>query len=288
MSEAPATPRVAVIVPCFNDGATLRETLASIQEPEPVELAVVDDGSSEPATLAVLDEVEADGVRVIHLDRNRGLIAARMAGLEATSAPYVFPLDADDDAVPGALSAMADVLDADPEAGVCFGDYIEFGESNLVRAVPHTLDPYRVAYTNEYPISSLIRRSVLEEADGWTFGMGRLVSYEDWNLWMKLAARGVKGVHLGENRPIYRRRLHPPAESRLLDVGRSDHERIYAQLKAGNPDLFAKLGEHRRASDMSPLRKAIYPVLYGGRKRYGFERRVKAGLDRLGVWTLRR
>ena len=43
--------RVAVVVPCFNDGATLPETIRSVQAQEPAELVVVDDGSNDPATL---------------------------------------------------------------------------------------------------------------------------------------------------------------------------------------------------------------------------------------------
>src|SRR5205814_2953977 len=114
-------PRIAVVVPCFNDGATLRETLASIDEPEPIELVVVNDGSDDPETLAMLAELEAGGGRVVHQE-NRGLSAARMAGVAATSAPYVSALDADDLEAPGALTALADALDADPDASVVWGD----------------------------------------------------------------------------------------------------------------------------------------------------------------------
>jgi len=78
-----ADPRIAVVIPCFNDGETLRETLASIEEAEPIELVVVNDGSDDPGTLKVLAELEADGTRVLHQE-NRGLAAARMAGVAAT------------------------------------------------------------------------------------------------------------------------------------------------------------------------------------------------------------
>src|SRR5689334_15482708 len=114
--------RVAVIVPCFNDGELVTEAVATARAcPEPVELVVIDDGSTDPGTLATLDALEADGVRVVH-QANTGLPGARMAGLAATTAPYVFPLDADDLLVGETLPRMADRLDADPGAGVCFGD----------------------------------------------------------------------------------------------------------------------------------------------------------------------
>lgn len=285
---APHPPRVAVIVPCYNDGLTLESTVASLDDNEPVELVVIDDGSTEPSTCRTLEQFEAKGVRVVHHRHNRGLIEARMTGLAATSAPLVLPLDADDCLVPGSIGSMADALEANPGAVACCGDYEEFGESTLVRAVPQELDPYRVAYTNEYPVTSLFRRTVLEEVDGWRYDGAVLPSYEDWHLWMKLAARGERIVHLAPGEITYRRRLHAGQRARMLDIGKAQHRQIYKQLREANPELFARLPEHRRASSLSRLRKLAYPVVYGGRFRFPFERRVKRLLDRVGVWTLRR
>jgi glycosyltransferase involved in cell wall biosynthesis len=275
--------RAAVIVPCFNDGRLVTEAVASARAcPEPIELVVVDDGSTDPATLAVLEGLERDGVRVIH-QANTGLPGARMAGVAATQAPYVFPLDADDLLVADTLPAMADRLDADPGAAVCFGDYAEFGgPEDLVRAVPATLDPFRVAYANEYPVSALFRRTALVAAGGWKpIEWG----YEDWDLWMSLVDAGQRGVHVGEGLLTYRRRLHG---ERMLTAAKRNHRLLYRTLKERHPRLFAAIGEHRRASDMSPLRKLLYPVVYGGRPRFRAERHLKALLDRSRVWTLRR
>src|SRR5712691_7353690 len=97
--------RVAVVIACFDDGATLREAVDSARAQEPVELVVVDDGSTDAGTLDVMRGLEAEGVLVVH-QPNAGLPAARMAGVHATSAPYVSPLDADDELVPGALGAL--------------------------------------------------------------------------------------------------------------------------------------------------------------------------------------
>ena len=275
--------RVAVIVPCFNDGAVVGEAVASVRAvAEPVELVVVDDGSTDPETARVLDGLRADGVRVLR-QANTGLPGARMAGVAATQAAYVFPLDADDVLEPATLPLMADALDADPGAAVCYGDYVEFGgPEKLVRGVPERLDPYRIAYANEYPVTALFRRSALEQAGGWRpiqYG------YEDWDLWMGLAETGLHGVHAGPGRITYRRRLHG---DRMLTTAKRNHREIYRELRARHPVLFANIGEHRAASDLSNVRKALYPFVYGGRPRFRWEARVKAALDRAGVWTLRR
>src|SRR6059058_1411657 len=89
-------PRIAVIVPCFNDGELVAEAVSSVIEREPVELVVVDDASSDAGTADVLDRLRREGVPVVRHARNLGLPAARMTGLRASSAPFVFPLDADD------------------------------------------------------------------------------------------------------------------------------------------------------------------------------------------------
>ena len=278
----PEAPRVAVLVPCFEDGPLLLEAVASLSGGEPVELVVVDDCSTEAETLAVLERLGAKGTRIVRHQENRGLAAARNSGLRATSAPYVFPLDADDLAVTGALSRMADLLDARPEAEVCFGDYEEFDGQPLLRAVPEELDPFRLAYTNEYPVSSLFRRSLLEELGGWRpLGAG----YEDWDLWLSLAERSARGVHAGPGFVTYRRRMHG---GRMLSAAKREHPVLYRRLRQEHARLFAELPRHRRESSLGRVRKLLYPVVYGRRRRFAVERRLKSVLDRLGVWTLRR
>ena len=283
-AEGSAPSRVAGIVPTYGDGELAAEAVASIDEDEPVEIVVVDDGSPDDATRRALDGL--DGARVIRHDQNRGLIAARMTGLAETTAPYVFPLDADDQAIPGALSAMADVLDSTPDLDVCFGDYVEFETQNVVRAVPDILDPFRLAYTNEYPVSALFRRTALEAVDGWRAAGFAEPAYADWNLWIALAESGARGAHLGRGRLTFRKRFH---EGRMLDEARRRHHLMYRDLRRAHPALFDDLATHRRRSDLTLPRKLLYPIVYGRRRRLPrFERKVKLFLDRLGVWTLKR
>ena len=61
-------PRVAVVVPCFNDGETLPAALASLRGEEDHELVVVDDGSDDEATLDTLS-------RLLRSLVNQGVIA---------------------------------------------------------------------------------------------------------------------------------------------------------------------------------------------------------------------
>lgn len=252
----PARPRSAVIIPCFNDGELLADALGSIQEPEPVEVIVVDDGSTDPATLDMLQQLDARGIRVVH-QGNSGLGAARTAGLQATSADYVYPLDADDRLEAGALTAMADALDRHPDAGFAWGDYDLFGDQKGHYRSPDEWLPWTLTYVNPYPVCSMFRRSTLVEAGGWD---GR--AYEDWDLWLRLVGRGVAGVRV--DRTVYRRRLH--GDSRLLQQARRRHHVLYAELRRRNADVFARRAELRRAERPAAWKLAAYPVLFGARK----------------------
>ena len=244
-------------------------------------MVVIDDRSDDPGTAAALERLEAEGVTVVRHEQNLGPAGARVSGLRATTAKYVFPLDADDLAVPRVLARMADRLDEQPDVAVCYGDYLEFGEAELVRAVPGEIDPYRLAFTNEYPVSALYRRTVLDSIGQWP----GLRAYEDWHVWMTLAELGHRGVHLGPGEVTYRRRLHG---HRLLRAAKPHHSQLYRELRRDHPRLFAELGQHRKRSSMSVSRRALYPLVYGGRRRWRWERRLKTLLDRAGIWTLRR
>jgi glycosyltransferase involved in cell wall biosynthesis len=244
--------RVAVVVPCHDDGETLPETLASLVGEEAHELVVVDDGSQDPETLAVLAELTARGTRVIH-QANAGLSGARMTGVDATTAPYVLPLDADDTLAPGALAALADGLDAHPDAAVAWGDVEVFGELSMTLRSARELDPWRLTYLNGIPGTSMVRRTALLDAGGWSMGSG----YEDWDLWLSFAERGYGGVHVGRVVLRYRRR-----SGRMLTDTIPKHEALYARLRERHPELFAGRRRTWRRSHAPWRAKALLPVAH--------------------------
>lgn len=111
------SPRVSIVLPCFNNAQSLTRTVESIraQTVDDWVLIAVDDGSSDD-TLRVLNGL-AEGeprMRVIHQE-NAGVSAARNAGMDAAQGEWVFFIDADDWLMPHALehllSMTADDLD---------------------------------------------------------------------------------------------------------------------------------------------------------------------------------
>lgn len=100
--------KVSVIVPCYNAERYLAECLRSVlaQTERDIEVLAVDDGSTD-GTLALARRFEAEDGRVRVLTQpNRGVCAARNAGLAHASGDYVTFVDADDLLTPDALAQM--------------------------------------------------------------------------------------------------------------------------------------------------------------------------------------
>ncbi len=246
-------PSVAVVVTCFDDRATLREAVDSIRsDPAVPELVVVDDGSTELETLAVLDELEREGVQVLHQE-NRGQAAAVMTGLAATSAPYVMRFDADDVLEPGALTALAAALDARPEAVAAWGDVQTFGLTTFRIPGIRALDPWLVTYVNCITGSgNLIRRDLLVKAGGWQLEQG----FEDWDLWLAFAEQGAAGVYVP--RVVFR---HRRDEGGRLAGWLDETERHYEVLRSRHERLFALRDANRMSSEAPrPLKLAVVAV----------------------------
>src|SRR3954469_7065114 len=94
-----STPRVAVLVPVHDQAAFMPRALDGLlaQRVTDWEAVVVDDGSPDPAAVAAAVSAPADvRVRLQRSADNRGLGATLNAGLDATTAPVVAYLPADD------------------------------------------------------------------------------------------------------------------------------------------------------------------------------------------------
>lgn len=246
--------RVAVVVPCFDDGPTLTEAIESARaQRRPVELVVVDDGSTETATLAVLEQLKESGVAVIRQE-NAGLAAARMAGVRSTSAPYVLALDADDILEPDAAALLADALDANPEAAVAWGDMQSFGATSARVPSAPAFDPWLLTHTTGIPgAGSMLRRDVLEAVGGWTLRHGP----EDWDLWLSLAETDCKGVYVPQIVFRYRR----VSRSRLGAGVAGSMSIHYEELRRRHQTLFASRAELRRRSAAPRTLKAAVSIV---------------------------
>jgi glycosyltransferase involved in cell wall biosynthesis/GT2 family glycosyltransferase len=196
-------PRLSVIIPCHDDGDYLIEAVASVQQNAPeAELIIVDDGSTQPRTREVLAALGEAGHRVIEQPHG-GLPAARNTGIAASAGDYFLPLDADNRLLPGFAAEAVALLDADPAAGVVYGDRREFGTRSGDVTVPE-FDLPRMLSGNYIDACAVVRREVWSEGGGYD---AALDTWEDWDFWLGAAARGWRFVRIP--RPTFEYRIRP-------------------------------------------------------------------------------
>jgi glycosyltransferase involved in cell wall biosynthesis len=244
-------PRLAILVACHNDGATLHQTIDSLRYELDTEFVIVDDGSTDRGTANVLEALEQQGIRVLRQE-NAGPASAWMAGLGVTAAPYVMPFSSDDILVRGATTLLADALDANPDAAVAWGDMQSFGAHHAYLPSTPALCPWHVTYVNSRAAYAAFRRDQLLQVGGWQLRRG----IEDWDLWMRLAARGFGGVRVPHVIFHYRRDAGGRFRARV-----PIYEGYFEQLRERNAELFARRPQTKRTSPAPLAVKLLLPAI---------------------------
>jgi len=113
-------PLISVVIPIYNRVQYIAEAIGSVlaQDYSPVELIVVDDGSTDDA-VAVVRRMGA-GIRYVY-QANQGIGAARNAGVALATGSFLAFLDSDDAWLPDKLSSQAAVFAAHPETDAVYG-----------------------------------------------------------------------------------------------------------------------------------------------------------------------
>lgn len=186
MSAAPA---VSVVIPAYNAGRWLAETIGSVlgQSLGDFELIVVDDASTDD-TAAVAAGIGDPRLRLIRQPRNMGVSAARNAGIEAAQGEFIAFLDADDIALPQRLEKQVAFLRAHPEVAILGGWMQTFGRRDDVWTAHAHHDDIRAELLYDVGImqpTAMCRRDALLR-HGLRYDPALHLS-EDYELWTRCA-----------------------------------------------------------------------------------------------------
>ncbi len=186
--------RITIITPVFNGAAFLAETAASVlaQTHQDFEYLIVDDGSTDGTpTLAAAIAAQDPRCRVLRLERNGGLAAARNAGVRAATTPLVAFLDSDDIWRPEFLERQLQALEGAPQAVGSFCRSSNF-QTETDRWLP-TRAPTPGLYDWKQMLfrmcppgngsSLLLKRAAIEQAG---FFQETLKRSEDTEMWIRM------------------------------------------------------------------------------------------------------
>lgn len=195
--EASSLYKLSTVIPCFNHGEFLAEAVGSVTalQRDDVELVVVDDGSTDQKTREEMDRLASQGIRVIRQE-NKGLAAARNAGILASKGEYILPLDADNRVRHGYIENGIRILDANPHIGVVYGDAEYIGmRTGRWHVGPFERD--RLLRWNYIDACAVYRRSVWEQNRGYD-GTMPVQGLEDWDFWLGALEHGWQFAYVPE------------------------------------------------------------------------------------------
>ena len=182
-------PRVSVVIPVRDHPAYLAASLASVfaQPWDDCEVIVVDDGSTDGTGDALAG---VDPRLRYHWQPNKGVGAARNAGIGLARGGIVAFLDSDNRWLPQHLAVVTEALEHHPQAvlaSTCFRFQIRGDEPPAAAAVVDLLP--RLVLSNPVGFVSCIavRRWTLDAVGGFD---ERLTVWEDSDLWLRLAVHG--------------------------------------------------------------------------------------------------
>jgi glycosyltransferase involved in cell wall biosynthesis len=289
---ATPTPRAfTVVVPAYNASKTIGATIRSVlvQSERDFELVVVDDSSTDDTVAKVQPFLEDPRVRLVVRSTNAGVSAARNTAIAESSAPIVAFLDSDDLWLPHYLERMGGALAARPDAALAYTEAWMLDtrtgqfhrKTTSVDLQPGPKEPpleqealvVALLRSNFVFCSAAVRREVLDEVG--TFDE-TMAAAEDYDLWMRLALRGLRMVRVREPLVVYRRspgtlssdsvRLETNRKEVFRRVAESpeatERARSFAakQLARADQRLATFTGRNGLRSQLYALRRRLGPV----------------------------
>lgn len=225
--------RVGVIVACHNQGKTVGEAIASLQEQthEDWEAILVDDASTDQESADLCLALRSEKVRVFAESINRGRSSVRRFALGLLGpCGYVLVLDADDVLAPDYLADMLAAMAAHPKAGMTYGTLHFFVDEDADRKVIRTWPTHdfsaELLFREEHVPGpgALYQRELLDLLDPWRKDFD-LVSAEDEDVNLQVVAAGHVPVWVPG--AIYHYRQH--AESFLSTAPK--YFRVLAKIR---------------------------------------------------------
>ncbi|MBZ0290255.1 MAG: glycosyltransferase, partial [Anaerolineae bacterium] len=246
--------RVSVIVPSYNQGRYVAETVESVlaQTYPHVEIIVVDDGSTDDTR----ERLSVYAPRILCISQpNKGLSGARNTGLAASRGRYVLFLDSDDLLLPTALEKLASILDQDAGCGLAYCAWRQIsadGQTALGEVHPrqsgHVLKALLLRDFFFFGSSALIRREALERVGPFDES---LPWGDDADMWLRIAHAGYTFGYLDE--AVLKYRVHTASMTAAI----SSH-----QIEGWQAGLRKFFAQDDLPSDVRTLEPQAYAILY--------------------------
>lgn len=215
--------RISVIMGIYNCETTLVEALDSLyaQTYRNFKIILCEDGSSDNTYIVAKEYASKyNNIVLIKNDKNMGLNYTLNHCLEYVDTEYVARMDGDDISLPTRFEKEINFLDSHPEYAIVSTPMIHFDEKGEFGRGNGGREPKKDVFTSGTPFCHapcMVRYEAYKAVGGYTNDK-RLLRLEDYNLWMKMFAKGFRGYVLEEC--LYKMRDDRNATSRRNFKGR--------------------------------------------------------------------
>jgi glycosyltransferase involved in cell wall biosynthesis len=204
-----SSPLVSIVIPTYNHAPMLQRALATVIEQTYQNWnAIVVNNYSTDNTLEVVAKFNDPRIQCVNF-RNNGVIgASRNEGIKLATGEYVAFLDSDDTWFPTKVEKSVSSLENGSDL-VCHAEYWidESGKSRLVAYGPSEAATHHNLIYKGNRISTsatMVRATLLKEVNGFDVSP-ELISTEDYDLWIRLAAKSNKFAFIDEPLGEYHR-----------------------------------------------------------------------------------
>lgn len=225
-------PLITVVIPCYNYGEYIEEAIDSVLSStySNVEVFVVNDGSTDPYTLEVLEKMALKPKTRVFNRGNGGLSAARNTGISFSNADYILLLDADDLIDPTFIEKGIWLLQEHPEVAFVYPLVKLFGKVNYIWRT-QIYNFFYLKFRNFIPATIIVRRDAWEKVGGYDESM--CDGYEDWEFLIRLGNLGFYGLHMNEVLFFYRKH-----SGSMLEGSKKKHGKLFRQIRERHPSLY--------------------------------------------------
>jgi glycosyltransferase involved in cell wall biosynthesis len=182
------TPLISVVIPCYNDGKYIPETISHLQQQtfQDFEVLIVNDGSTDEETIKILNALESQKIKVLHKENGR-MSSARNHGVKHAKGKLIAALDADDYFHPSFFEKAIAVLDKEPDTAVVTSYIQLFGEYTKLSR-PRGGNEFNFLFSNQCPACAMVRKECWDAVGGYDEKM--VYGYEDWEFYIRITQRG--------------------------------------------------------------------------------------------------
>lgn len=264
-------PLVSIIVPVYNQGLYLQETLESIlnQTYKNYECIIINDGSSDNTQDIAISFCNRDNRFLYMSQENKGVVNARNTAIKKSKGIYILPVDGDDKIASDFIELAVYEIENNKNAKIITAETVLFGEKEgKSQLFEHSLST--ILAFNTLPCTCLFRRIDYDSVGGYKEYMKD--GLEDWDFWISMLEKGGDVIKINKTGLYYRIR----EQSRNKEANITSKQ-LRRQIIIHHPDIYFdnyrkiwrelyEIKQSRKYIIITKLDKLLHPKKLYGKK----------------------